>query len=325
MRRPVAQTGDGDSFQDWFDGLGLVTKVFLVSTLLSGAMLSFGMLKSMDLIFSWMMVWHKFQVWRLFTPFIFAGGFSFNFAIHTYVLYENCRRYEANPFNTGAGGSSADFVWMMFVCMGILILIAFYFDLMVLSEPILYVIMYIWSRRDPDAQLSMFGFRFKALYLPWVYIAIRLIMGGAITEPLIGIGVGHLYYFLIEVLPVTHGYNLIRTPRFCVDLVTYCTGRTPAGAVMGERAGFDGAPAAAAAAGPAPFSGRGYTLGRAPAAPVPETNIGGATPATDGAGAGGGDGLRHRTAAQQNQQQQQQGNASMGSYNWGRGRALGSD
>ena len=35
------------------------------------------------------------------------GPFSFNFAMHTYVLYENSRRYESNPYNTGGGGSSA--------------------------------------------------------------------------------------------------------------------------------------------------------------------------------------------------------------------------
>ena len=320
MRRPVAQTGDGDSFQSWFDGLGLVTKVFLVSTLLSGAMLSFGMLQGFSLVFNWMMIKNKFQFWRLFTPFIFAGSFSFNFALHTYVLYENCRRYEMNPFNTGAGGSSADFVWMMLVCMAILLVVAFYFELMVLSEPILYVIMYVWSRREPDAQLSIFGFRFKSLYLPWVYVAIRLIMGGAISEPLLGIAVGHVYYFLIEVLPVTHGYNLIRTPQFCVDLVTYCTGRTPNIPTAG---GF-GVPVGGApgAAGVRPFAGRGYTIGRNPAAtPAPQ---GGAAAAAGGANAqqlGGDTGLRYR--GQQQQQQQQQGNTSMGSYNWGRGRQLG--
>ena len=54
-------------------------------------------------------------------------------------------------------------------------------------------------------------------------------MGGSITEPLIGVAVGHLYYFVIEVLPFMDGYHmgeLIITPKFCVSLMTWYTGMT---------------------------------------------------------------------------------------------------
>lgn len=30
-------------------------------------------------------------------------------------------------------------------------------------------------------------------------------MGGDITGPLMGVAVGHLYYFLVDVLPISHG------------------------------------------------------------------------------------------------------------------------
>eukprot|EP01036_Dinobryon_divergens_P028942 gene28942-37966_t len=227
MRREVGQVGDGDSFQDWFNNVPPITKVLLVSTLLSGAMLTFQWVSAQSLVLFWPEISSKFEFWRLFTSFIFAGPFSFNFAMHTYVLYENSRRYELNPFNTGGGGSSADYLWMLLLSMICLLAVAYYFDILVLSEPILYVIMYVWSRREPDQMLNIFGFKFKSLYLPWIYIAIRLIMGGSITEPLLGIGVGHLYYFVSEILPVTEGYNLgplIRTPAFCSDIITYATG-----------------------------------------------------------------------------------------------------
>lgn len=68
-----------------------------------------------------------------------------------------------------------------FTCKGSIIGIAYVFDMMVLSDAILYVIMYVWSRREPEGQLSMFGIRFKVVYTPWMYVAIRLIMGGSIT------------------------------------------------------------------------------------------------------------------------------------------------
>jgi Derlin-2/3 len=258
-------TDRGDSLQSWFQSVPLITKVFLVSTLASGAALSFRLLDASALVLIWGAVRDKFQFWRLFTCFIYAGPFSFNFALHAYVLYDNCRRYELNPFNTGAGGNTADFLWMLMISMGILLLVSCIFEMYVLSEPILYVIMYVWSRREPDAMLNIYGFRFKALYLPWVYVAIRMIMGGAITEPLMGIAVGHLYYFLVEVFPVSHRVNLIKTPRFCTDIVHYCTGLTP-----GNNAGYTAVPPVAARAVPV------------------------------GAAGGTGDGLRYRGAADRN-------------------------
>lgn len=319
MNRPVAGVGDGDSIQDWFKSIPLITKGFLVSTLLSGALLSFGMISPMDLVFVWPLVKNKFNVWRLFTSFIYAGPFSFNFAMHTYVLYENCKRYEANPFNTGAGGTSADFLWMLLVTMGILLVIAFYFDLMVLSEPILYVIMYVWSRREPDAQLNIFGFRFKSLYLPWVYVALRLIMGGAITEPLIGIAVGHLYYFLIEVLPVTHGYNLIRTPKFCVDFVGYVTGQTP---LTAERATYTGVGRTLGTAtrngGEPRNEGLFARLGlRVPNAAAGQQQQPAAAPV--------GGGLRQRHNAAPTGSGSSGGSSTGTGYQWGSGRTLGNN
>jgi hypothetical protein len=209
----------------------LVTKIFLVTNLVVGASITFGLLKMESLALLWPNIWEKFEVWRLFTCFFAMGPFSLNFAIHTYVMYQNCKRYEANPFNTGAGGTTPDFLWLVLVCGMFLLVVAYYFTLYVLGEPIMYSIMYVWCRRAPDEVQSMFGFKFKALYLPWVYMLIRIVMGGAITEPLIGVAVGHLYYFLVEILPVTPGYNLgplVYTPKFCIQFVSYLNSAVPA-------------------------------------------------------------------------------------------------
>lgn len=259
MADRAAQIGQADSFQSWFQSVPLITKVFLVGTLVTGAGLSFKFLDGSSLVLIWPLITDRFQIWRLITPFFFAGPFSFNFALHTLVLYENCKRYETNPFNTGAGGNTADFLWMLCITMSVLLLLSYIFGLYVLSEPILYVIMYVWSRRDPEIVLNIWGFRFKAMYLPWVYIAIRLVMGGAITEPLMGVAVGHLYFFLVEVMPRVHGVNLIKTPKFCVDVVKWATGLTPSGAPS---------------TGTTAFVAPGATRGPSAAPPVPTTDAG---------------------------------------------------
>jgi hypothetical protein len=247
MNRQPAQVGGGDSVSDWFKEVPLVTKILVTGTVASATLVTFGVLSEFTFLFVFELIYKKFNYWRLFFPFIYCGKFSFPFAMHAYVLYENCRRYEQNPFNTGGGGNSADFLWMILIGMAVLCVVAYYFQLIIMSEPLLYMIMYVWSRRDPDLVLNMYGFKFKALYCPWVYVLIRVVMGGSPTDPLIGIAVGHLYYFLIEVLPHSHGYDLIRTPDFCIQAV-----RLYSGVSAPSRGGYTAsAPAAPAqAAGP---------------------------------------------------------------------------
>jgi len=288
MNRPIGQVGQGDSVQDWFNSVPLLTKIFLVSTVVSGAALSFKWISAESMILFWPLVRNKFEVWRLFTSFIYAGPFSFNFAMHTMILYENFRRYESNPFNTGAGGNSADFLYMLLMAMAVLLAVGYYFDMYVLSESLLYVVMYAWSRREPEGQVNIFGFRFKALYLPWIYVAIRLMMGGSVTEPLMGIAVGHLYYYLVEVFPAAHGGRKVipSTPAFCSSIVEWATGFTP-----GNNAGGTGVYVHA----PPQRAGQQPAAQNMPAA------------ANSRAGA---EGLRQRQPA---------------TYNWGGGRRLGTD
>lgn len=223
MRQP-GRPNQGDDLQNWFQSIPLVTKTFVVGTFIISLMETFGMLNPMSIVFYWPAIKDKFQIWRLLTSYWYAGKFSFPFAMHLYALYENCRRYETNPFNTGGGGTTADFIWMVFLGMLVFSVVAFVFDLMVLSECMLYMIMYVWSRREPEALLNIMGFKFQSIYLPWVYVAIRLLMGGSIMLPLVGVAVGHLFFFCVEVLPAYHGIHLVRTPKFCMDITKWYTG-----------------------------------------------------------------------------------------------------
>ena len=255
MPANIVQPGQGDSLQQWFKDLPFVTKVLTIGTLFSGAAITFGFLGDDAFLFYWPYVRHKFHIWRFFTSFIYAGKFSFNYIMHLYVLYENCKRYEAGPFNTGGGGNSSDFLWMIMLGMAVLCVVGYFFEMQVLSESLLYMIMYVWSRRDPNVIVSIFGFKLQVIYLPWFYIAMRLLMGGSISQPLIGVAVGHAYYFCIEVLPLMYGYDPIRTPQFCCNIIAWYTGGRSSSATSGAPAGVRGGFRAAAAAAPAAARG----------------------------------------------------------------------
>jgi Derlin-2/3 len=260
MPANVAGVNDaGDSLQSWFAAMPMVTKTFFLGTLLTGAMVSFNMLSPASCVFVWEAIRRRFEIWRLVTPYFFAGGFSFNFAMHLYLLYQNCLRYEANPYNTGAGGSSADFLWMLILAAGVHTVLAYIFEFMIFSESILYVIMYVWSRREPDGRMSMFGFKFQAVYLPWIYMGIRLIMGGSVVMPLVGVGIGHVYFFLAEVMPLSHGRSVIVTPDFCIKLMNWYTGQSSRG---GRAPAPNSGAAPANVGGGGRNQGAGYNWGR---------------------------------------------------------------
>jgi hypothetical protein len=35
---------------------------------------------------------------------------------------------------------------------------------------------------------------------------------------------GHVYFFLVKVLPNSHGIDIVRTPQFCVSLMSWVMG-----------------------------------------------------------------------------------------------------
>ena len=55
---------------------------------------------------------------------------------------------------------------------------------------------YVWARRNPYVRMSFLGlFSFNAPYLPWVLLSFAVVLGNSATIDLIGIIVGHVYYF----------------------------------------------------------------------------------------------------------------------------------
>jgi len=261
MRRPVAGPNQGDTPQEWFASLPIVTKSLMLITFGLTCAASFGLINPMNFIFQWPLVVKQFHIWRVITGCLFAGGFSFNFLIHMFMLYQISISYELSAYNTGAGGTSADYLWMAIIGMVTLCIADSLFMLNPLSDAFLYYVMYVRARRSPEYIMNMWGFKFKALYMPFMYVGLRLLMGNSIKSCIAGILIGHLYYFLVDTIPITQGFHIIKTPAICSDIVSYATGRTqPASVTM------SGGQMPASRTQPATASttygwGRGRTLG----------------------------------------------------------------
>ena len=59
-----------------------------------------------------------------------------------------------------------------------------------------------------------FGLKFKAIYLPWILMVFGLIVANDGFNELLGIFIGHVYYFLKYRYPTEFGGpNLLETPQ----------------------------------------------------------------------------------------------------------------
>lgn len=139
------------------------------------------------------------------------------------MLVTMSTRYETgSPFNTGAGGGTADYVFALMFAMAMMLLT---YPLVVTVFPIppffvnnmVYFVMYVWSKRNPTAQAAIWGIPMEAIWLPFAYLALTVLMGNPYFDLLHGLAIGHLYYFLVDVFPQVYGKDILVTPHFLID------------------------------------------------------------------------------------------------------------
>lgn len=206
-----------------------VSRLYLTGAFITTGACAVEMVSPFSLYYEWGLV-TKGEVWRLVTSYLFFGLFSVDFLFHMYFLVRYSRMLEEGDFR----GRTANYVWMLlFGCVAISA-VATFVNVHFLGSALTFMMTYVWGRRNEDVrvstvafwrrvcvcvcvsiygpcahgclgrgQMAMFGFLvFRAPYLPWVMLGFSVLIGNAITMDLIGIAVGHLYYFLEFVYPV---------------------------------------------------------------------------------------------------------------------------
>ncbi|CAM9544608.1 unnamed protein product [Pylaiella littoralis] len=239
----------GSSPEDLFRSLPPVSKVLIVGMVGSLLSVVLNIFSPVDLALSWPLVWKKFHVWRLFTSGIFPGMPSFGALMMMFSVGMFSLRYEKDGFSMGGGGGSADYAFMLlfgFVGIETSLLLLFYQPYLIFTESVMFYICYVWSRKHPTMSVSFWGIPINALFVPWVMIAMRVCMGSSVFHGLLGIAIGHLFYFLVDVLPDLHDIDLLRTPKIFVDVLGW--GQEGSGVSMQAPGGGGGAGASGMAA-----------------------------------------------------------------------------
>jgi len=191
----MAQPGIG--LMAWYMDIPVVSRLYLTGAFLTTAACAVDIITPFSLYFNWSLVYQG-QVWRLITSYLFFGVFSIDFLFHMYFLVRYSRLLEDGDFR----GRTANYLYMLLFGIANMTLVATYTNVHFLGSALTFMMVYVWGRRNEEVKMSFLGFfQFNAPYLPWVMLTFSVLLGNAITMDLIGIAVGHLYYFLEYVYP----------------------------------------------------------------------------------------------------------------------------
>jgi Derlin-2/3 len=187
-----------------------VTRAYSTACVMTTLAVQLDVVSPFQLYYNPMLIWKQYQLWRLVTTFLFFGTFGFNFFFNMIFTYRYCRMLEENSFR----GRTADFAMMFIFGAVLMIAFAFFVNLLFLGQAFTIMLVYVWARRNPYVRMSFFGLlTFQAPYLPWVLLGFSLLLGNSVSVDLLGMAVGHIYYFLEDVFPnQPNGTKILRTP-----------------------------------------------------------------------------------------------------------------
>ncbi|KAI8917090.1 Derlin [Powellomyces hirtus] len=201
--------------EEWYYEVPVVTRTYVTAVVLATLSCQLDLVSPFHLYFNWSLIWKARQWWRLVTSFLYFGDFSLDFLFHMFFLVRYSRMLEEGSFR----GRTADFIWFLLFGMVSTILISPLLParlaITFLSSPLTFMLVYVWSRRNSSIRMNFLGvFNFNAPYLPWVLLGFTVLLNNQWPMgDLVGLFVGHIYFFLDDVYPNIPGSSQRRVLR----------------------------------------------------------------------------------------------------------------
>ena len=116
--------------------------------------------------------------------------------------------------------SPPSFYWGLLFLAVCLLGIGHFLDLPLLGLSLIFTMMYVWSKYEPDTIVSFFwGFQVKGFQLPFAFMILNVVTGGSLMTGLVGLVVGEVFYLLKEKVPHDYGWDLLNPPGFFIGIV----------------------------------------------------------------------------------------------------------
>ena len=171
----------------WFFDMPPLTRYWTASIVLIGLAVQCHIFTPFQLFYSYRTVFHKSQYWRMLSTFLYFGPLSLQLVFHLFFIQRSSRMLEESA------PSAAHFSWLVVCAAGSLLALAPLFNQEFLGSTLNSTLVYVWSRKHPDAMLSFFGIlNFRAPWLPFFMIGLSVLMHDHWPiDEFFGIGVGH--------------------------------------------------------------------------------------------------------------------------------------
>ncbi|GET87898.1 hypothetical protein, conserved [Leishmania tarentolae] len=197
------------NFGDWFNELGLVTRASLVASVGLSAACSLNVVGAGSVILTSEAI-TSLQVWRFVTAAFYLGNFSFPWLMTVAMFVTYVKNNEESDFK----GKTADMTYMFLLLVSALSAVGLFFNMYVTSFSFLMALCWVFCKRHPEQELTLFGFSFRSAVFPWVLMALHLVMGQGLLADVLGIVAGHAYVFFKDIFPVSHNQRWLETPMW---------------------------------------------------------------------------------------------------------------
>ena len=215
-----------DEFKTFYFRIPPITRYYLTCVFITATIATY--IKPLQMVIyyiflDYQLALNNFQIWRLFTNILFVGGFSTSFLFFLIMIYMRFKEVEQNAIILRV---YAKFIMMLFYLLLFLNIINIcsykIFDIkpgFTLAQQLLLAFIYIDSKREPQKTINLYFLPIKNALYPYALIVFNIVSGAGIYDNIIGIIAGNIYYFLVDVLPVQKNINILKTPKFLVDLL----------------------------------------------------------------------------------------------------------
>lgn len=172
------------------EGLPPLTTVWAGGAVFLSLLEKFGFVTEYQIGLSVRSIVEKQQYWRLVTTFMYFGPFNINLFIKLFFYLRFAIVLELDAY---VSRRRAEFFWLFFVSSLSVLLLSSVIPMQFLSEPLSFVLLYVWCRRNRHVRVNIFGLLvFNAPYLPFLELGISMVRSWAEALPIaLGIALGH--------------------------------------------------------------------------------------------------------------------------------------
>ena len=197
----------------WLHNIPLITKIYMIGAFGVSVAVTFELVSPLSLYLNHTLVWQRREYWRLVTTFLFFDKLGINFFFNMHFLYFYARRLEEHFYFNRTG----EFLFMLVCAAVILVLLSVHIGVLFLGQPLVMVILYVWSRRFPDELLNLYGvFTVTSAYLPFAMTGLAYLLGGqeAARLDVYALVIGHVLWYFADVFPQITGWHVMSPSCF---------------------------------------------------------------------------------------------------------------